>query len=175
MCRWNFLESPPKLVVGQMYFNSLHPISIKKFKGVECFLWHLSCGIGRIESGWNNLELHHGCTCSYEEVCQYVVGFGQYYVAKSATFLGLITMVESIPCFEDTFVKWHKKVCVTGNVIYVELIIFPFILFRRRGPQLPWWSGNIFLWKRLSLEMGRKKWNWNLFTRQLFPISWLIT
>jgi hypothetical protein len=71
--------------------------------------------------------------------------------------LGLITMVKFIPCFKYTFVKWHKRECVTRNVIYVELIIFPLILFRRRGPQLPWWSGNIFLWKRLSLKMGREK------------------
>ncbi len=63
------------------------------FKGVEYLLWHLSCGIGRIESERKNSKLHHGCTCSYEEVCQYVVGFGQYRVAKSATFLGLIVIV----------------------------------------------------------------------------------
>ncbi len=137
-------------------------------------LWHLSCRIGRIESEWKNSKLHHGCTCSYEKVCQYVVGFGQYCVAKSATFLGLIAIVGYIPCFKDTFVKWHKRECVTGNGIYVELIIFPFILFKRRAPQLPWWSGNIFLWKRLSLEMGRKKRNWIFFTSQFFPMSWLI-
>jgi hypothetical protein len=79
---------------------------------VECLLRHLSCGIGRIESGWNNLELHHGCTCSYEGVCQYVVGFGQYYVAKSATFLGLITMVECYSLFWRYICKMaHKKMC----------------------------------------------------------------
>ncbi len=80
----------------------------------------------------------------------------------------------SISCFKDTFVKWHKESVSQGMWYYVELIIFPFILFKRRGPQLPWWSGNIFLWKRLSLEMGRKKRNWNLFTNQLFQwVDWL--
>jgi hypothetical protein len=44
MCRWNFLESPPKLVVGQMYFNSLHPISIKNLKE-----WNVCCGIYHVE------------------------------------------------------------------------------------------------------------------------------
>jgi hypothetical protein len=39
-----FLESPPKLVVGKRYFNSLHLVLIKSF-----LKWNVCCGIYHVK------------------------------------------------------------------------------------------------------------------------------
>jgi len=146
--------------VAFLFFESLLG---KKIERTQCLLSYLPWELEELKVGFNciqktsNLHAKNVFYCSCEEVCQVIDDCSQGCIISNLTFLSLTKTWECIVCPQDEFSKWHKRKCVMGDYDLCGIDNLPIFLIEEERSSNAIINGNIFLWSKLLLEVGRKK------------------